>query len=115
MLSSAEAFPIPVVTIGDAAEARVVVVAAQHGNEPAGREAALRFLRDVAMTPNPIPVVVIPTANPYGVWAGTRMNAAGVDLRAERLREPRGQQTADFAFIRRCHICKFIHAHCRCQ
>lgn len=63
------------------ADAGLLVVAAQHGSEPAGREAALRLLRDLAYssTPGP-PIVVVPTANPYGVAANTRGNASGADV-----------------------------------
>ena len=65
--------PMRVVTVGDADSARAVVVASQHANEPAGREAALRFVRDAATSGTP--VVVIPNANPYGLWyGGTRGN-----------------------------------------
>lgn len=72
--------------VGDLLEASgaLLVVASQHGIEPAPREAALRFIRDLAYTADPdllnaLPVVVIPTANPHGTVNGTRANANGQD------------------------------------
>src|SRR5690606_8967274 len=66
------------------AQGAFLVVASQHGQERAPREAALRFVRDLAYTADPdlldaLPVVVIPTANPYGTVHVDRANAAGQD------------------------------------
>lgn len=80
MLSSHEGVPVPVVAIGDPADARVVVIAGQHGNEPAPREAALRFVRDVAASSEPTPVIVVTTANPFGAWMNARPNARDMDV-----------------------------------
>ena len=68
--------PVPDVVGG------VFAVGAQHGNEVAGREACLQWIRDLAAAPTapPLPVVVIPTGNPDGVAAGVRQNAAGQDV-----------------------------------
>ncbi|WP_166356069.1 gamma-glutamyltransferase [Phytoactinopolyspora limicola] len=64
-----------------------LVVASQHGNEPAGREGALRHLRDVAFSEDPevvaqledITMLYIPTANPDARAANVRTNADGID------------------------------------
>ncbi len=69
------------------------VVGTQHGNEPAGREAALQFLRDLAFVEerllpdalSTITVLVIPTANPDGRFANTRRNADNVDINRDHL------------------------------
>lgn len=63
-----------------AARGALLVVASQHGQERAPREAALRFVRDLAYSPPGGPVVVIPTANPYGTEAVDRRNANGEDI-----------------------------------
>ncbi len=55
-------------------------VCTQHGNEPAAREACLQRARDIAATAASQTVLIIPTANPDGVAANTRANAAGVDV-----------------------------------
>jgi len=65
----------------------------QHGNEPAGREACLIQLRDLALTDDAELTaqmqqqltLFIPTANPDGREANTRENGAGVDLNRQHL------------------------------
>ena len=88
---TAEKRPLHLVTLGapgprSAAEARrqptVLFICSQHGNEPAGREACLRWLRDLAFTKNPAlveqlrkqTVLFIPTANPDGRAHNSREN-----------------------------------------
>jgi len=69
------------------------VVGTQHVNEPAGREAALQFLRDLAFVEerllpdalSTVTVLVIPTANPDGRFANTRRNADNVDINRDHL------------------------------
>lgn len=85
--------PIQLVAIGDpapraAAEARgeptVMFICSQHGNEPAGREACLRWLRDLAFTTDPAlvrqlreqTVLFVPAANPDGRAHNTRENGS---------------------------------------
>lgn len=55
-------------------------VCTQHGNEPAGREACLQRIRDLAVSASTQTVLFVPTANPDGVAADTRENGAGVDI-----------------------------------
>jgi len=65
----------------------VMVLGSQHGNEPAGREASLKLLRDLAFADLTAPenadlarlladqtIIVVPSANPDGRAANTRHN-----------------------------------------
>ena len=63
----------------------VWLIGQQHGNEPAGGEAALalaRALADGELTPllDKLSVVIVPRANPDGAAADHRENAAGLDI-----------------------------------
>ena len=70
-----------------------MVIGSQHGNEPAGRETALAWLRDLAFTEDPLllaqlsdqSVLFVPSANPDGRAANSRGNAAGVDVNRDHL------------------------------
>jgi hypothetical protein len=65
-------------------QARVLIFAQQHGNEPAGKEAALVLLRDLAAHPEKlsreVDLYVIPQINPDGAEKNTRENGGGFDL-----------------------------------
>ena len=86
-------YPQPAPDDQIAAGPSLLVVGAQHGNEPAGREAALQFLRDLALDeasllPDALStatVLVSPTANPDGRVANTRRNADNVDINRDHL------------------------------
>lgn len=71
-----------------AAQALLLVVASQHGNEPAPREAALRLVRDLAFAEvaPAAPIVVVPTANPWGAAMGDRLNSRGMDINRSHAR-----------------------------
>jgi hypothetical protein len=93
--------PLQLVQIGaeersveEVAEAPSALTAClQHGNEPAGREACLQLLRDVAFDDSRETerllergtLLVIPTVNPDGRARNTRGNAAGVDINRDHL------------------------------
>lgn len=90
---SVEGRPILLVSVGaEHAECRVLVIAEQHGNEPAGREGALMFLRDLATSEDPnitgyltdAQWGFIITANPDR-FNQARENANGVDLNRDHL------------------------------
>lgn len=72
-----------------AARPSVLIVAQQHGNEPAGGEAALalvdRLAGSHAALLDHVNVFVIPRANPDGAEHFTRATASGVDVNRDHL------------------------------
>lgn len=90
---SVEGRPILLVSVGaEHAEYRVLVIAEQHGDELAGREGALMFLRDLATSEDPnitgyltdAQWGFIITANPDR-FNRTRENANGIDINRDHL------------------------------
>lgn len=94
--------PLHLVTLGSpaprtAAEGRQqpveLHICTQHGNEPAGREACLIALRDLAFSTDANvtsqlasqTILFVPTANPDGRAANTRENSEGVDINRDHL------------------------------
>ena len=98
---SLEGRPLHLVRIGHPVPARLPAagmpvelhICSQHGNEPAGREACLVQLRDIALNEDPDHLaqlaaqltLFIPTANPDGRAANSRTNAGGSDLNRQHL------------------------------
>jgi len=85
--------PQPPVDQAIAAGQAVLIIGSQHGNEPAGREASLQMLRDLAFTQegdllnllSKATVLFLPSANPDGLVAGTRVNADQIDINRDHL------------------------------
>ena len=71
----------------------VLVLCSQHGDEPAGREGCLQQIRRLALSDEPgvvdhlttTSVMFLPTANPDGRVANTRVNAQGIDVNRDHL------------------------------
>ncbi|MEO7152376.1 MAG: M14 family metallocarboxypeptidase [Burkholderiaceae bacterium] len=79
----------------------VLVVAQQHGDEPAGAEALIVVARELAQGSlaallDRINVVLLPRANPDGAQANRRNSASGIDLNRDHLllRSPEAQALA---------------------
>jgi hypothetical protein len=90
---SVEGRPIRLLRIGappppSTQRATLLLVGAQHGDEPAGREALLQFAEYLSTTNDNDEVeflathgaLIIPTVNPDGIFWGTRHNAVDVNL-----------------------------------
>lgn len=82
----------------------VLLVGQQHGDEPAGSEALVVVMQELArgrLEPllDRINVVVLPRANPDGASTGSRVTASGIDVNRDHLllRTPEAQAMAQLA------------------
>ncbi len=69
----------------------IFIVASQHGNEQSAKEAALWFLRDLAVGElkpllNKVNFLIIPQANPYGNQFNRRQNEDNLDLNRDHVK-----------------------------
>ncbi len=68
-----------------------LMIATQHGNEQSAKEAALWFVRDLAVGElkpllKKVNFLVIPQANPYGNWFDQRSNEQDLDLNRDHVK-----------------------------
>ncbi len=75
----------------DRSKPTILVLAAQHGNEQSGKEAALRLIRDLAVGElepllQRVNVLVMPQTNPYGNFVDRRTNEQDLDLNRDHVK-----------------------------
>ena len=114
---SLEDRPIQLVVLGEPAPATVeealtrptmYFTCSVHGNEPAGREACLIELRDLAFSDDPATVELLttstvlftPTVNPDGRNANARGNSTGADINRDHLNLRQAESQAVASVIR---------------
>ncbi|BAM03767.1 M14 family metallopeptidase [Phycisphaera mikurensis] len=94
---------------------RVLLVGAQHGDEHAGKEAILNLLGDLAagdlLLPPGVELHAIPMANPDGVDADRRRNAAGFDLNRDHALLSQPETRALHAYAARVRPTVVVDCH----
>jgi len=78
---------------------RIYLSAGIHGDEPAGPLAVLKLLDEPWFSASAAHWTICPTLNPDGLRAGTRENAAGVDLNRDYQRRESAEVAAHAAWL----------------
>ncbi|HHX40332.1 MAG TPA: DUF2817 domain-containing protein [Armatimonadetes bacterium] len=94
----------------------VLIICGQHGDEPIASQAALRMIRDLCSASKTeirrrIVTLVVPTANPDGMAARQRTNAAGVDLNRDWQDRTQPETRAIFDLFLQWRPALIIDAH----
>ncbi|MEM6391503.1 MAG: M14 family zinc carboxypeptidase [Planctomycetota bacterium] len=120
---SVEGRPIDAIRVQaneDAVDAvRVLLIGQQHGDEPAGTEALLDLMDDLATDKDTLPAGVelwiVPRANPDGAGIGKRRNANDADLNRDHALLSQPETRALHAFVRgvRPHLVVDCHEFTR--
>ncbi len=76
-------YPIPKLVFGKGNPGRILISAGIHGDEPAGVETLLAFLKEKRFQKYPNELTLLPCLNPTGYELGTRNNHADKDLNRE--------------------------------
>jgi len=119
--TSRQGRPLEVVTAANPDAIRrgapaVLIVCGQHGDEPVAPQAALRVLGQLAAGRHGeildrIVTVVVPYANPDGLAAGCRANAAGADLNRDWRERTQPETRAVAALLLRLRPMLLVDAH----
>lgn len=107
LATSVQGRPVYSLRVGASTGSSAVVISGQHGNEPASREAALMFARELVTTTDAAVqswlstrrVFVIPTLNPDGRVANKRENANNVDLNRDWLKLSQPENMGVMTFL----------------
>jgi len=67
------------------------IVGAKHGNEQSAKEASLMFIRDLTVGDlrpllKEVNFLILPAANPYGIWFDIRRNEQNLDLNRDQVK-----------------------------
>ncbi len=104
--------PLVVHYRGSAACPRILIIAGQHGDEGAARDAAYAYLEaSDARRLRAARVAVLADANPDGAAAGTRRNASGVDLNRDHLLLGSPETLAVHALVKRWRPDLIVDVH----
>ena len=77
-------YPVYALELGSGTEARILLTAGLHGDEPAGPEAVLRFAEGLsARLAQRCQFLILPCLNPHGYVHNTRENESGLDCNRE--------------------------------
>jgi predicted deacylase len=117
---SQKELPMPMIVFArngviDAARPVILIIAQQHGNEPASGEAALAIAHTLAHARSAllknVTVLIIPRANPDGAERFARATVNGIDVNRDHvlLRTPEGQAIGQVMTKYRPHVVLDLH------